>query len=243
MVPIVPDEPAPLVWMGSLVKRDLARRRGSITSRWMPIPWPPTGKLRTGKSSRRAFAKPAPWLASRGGDGLCQLRRAIPFYIFYSIFGFQRVGDMIWAAGDAMARGFLLGGTSGRTTLNGEGLQHQDGHSQLLALTVPNLKAYDPAFAFELTVIIRDGIERMYGQGEDVFITSRSPIRIDAALPGLGTGEEGAVIDGVLRGLYAFEHRLPEAGASAPVANLLGSGAIMKEVRAAAEPFLRKGSP
>jgi pyruvate dehydrogenase E1 component len=167
----------------------------------------------------------------------------IPFYIFYSIFGFQRVGDMIWAAGDAMARGFLLGGTSGRTTLNGEGLQHQDGHSQLLALTVPKLKAYDPAFAFELTVIIRDGIERMYGQGEDVFyyLTVTNQNEVMPALPGLGTGEEGAVIDGVLRGLYAFEHRLPEAGASAPVANLLGSGAIMKEVRAAAELLLAEG--
>ena len=167
----------------------------------------------------------------------------IPFYIFYSIFGFQRVGDMIWAAGDAMARGFLLGGTSGRTTLNGEGLQHQDGHSQLLALTVPNLKAYDPAFAFELTVIIRDGIERMYGQGEDVFyyLTVTNQNEVMPALPGLGTDEEGSVIDGILRGLYAFEHGTPDAGAAAPVANLPGSGAIMKEVRAAAELLLAEG--
>ena len=86
----------------------------------------------------------------------------IPFYIFYSMFGFQRVGDMIWACADMMARGFLLGGTAGRTTLNGEGLQHEDGHSHVLASTLPNLKSYDPAFAFELAVIVREGIRRMY---------------------------------------------------------------------------------
>ena len=93
----------------------------------------------------------------------------IPFYIFYSMFGFQRVGDMIWACGDMMCRGFLLGGTAGRTTLNGEGLQHQDGHSHILASTVPNLKSYDPAFAYELAVIVRDGIYRMYECGENIF--------------------------------------------------------------------------
>ena len=106
--------------------------------------------------------------------------------------------------------------------MNGEGLQHQDGHSQLLALTVPKLRAYDPAFAFELTVIIRDGIERMYGQGEDVFyyLTVTNQNEVIAAFQGWGTGEEGAVIDGgILRGLYAFEHRVPDAEASAPVAN------------------------
>ena len=86
----------------------------------------------------------------------------IPFYIFYSMFGFQRVGDLIWAAGDIKAKGFLLGGTAGRTTLNGEGLQHQDGHSHILASTIPTLLTYDPAFAYEIAVIIRDGLRRMY---------------------------------------------------------------------------------
>jgi pyruvate dehydrogenase E1 component len=169
----------------------------------------------------------------------------IPFYIFYSIFGFQRVGDMIWAAGDAMARGFLLGGTSGRTTLNGEGLQHQDGHSQLMALTVPNLRAYDPAFAFELTVIIRDGIERMYGRGEDTFyyLTVTNQNEVMPPLPGRGTPQEAAVIEGIIRGLYAFESVAPEGevSANAPKANLLGSGAIMKEVREAARLLAAKG--
>ena len=93
----------------------------------------------------------------------------VPFYIFYSMFGFQRVGDFIWAAGDIQARGFLLGATAGRTTLAGEGLQHQDGHSQLIATTVPNCVAYDPAYAYELAVIIQDGMRRMYVEQENVF--------------------------------------------------------------------------
>src|ERR1700682_2683261 len=93
----------------------------------------------------------------------------IPFYIFYSMFGMQRVGDLVWASGDLRARGFLMGGTAGRTTLNGEGLQHEDGHSHLIALTVPTCRAYDPAFAYELAVIIEEGINRMYVKGEDVF--------------------------------------------------------------------------
>ncbi len=98
----------------------------------------------------------------------------VPFYIYYSMFGFQRVGDFIWAAGDMRARGFLLGATAGRTTLAGEGLQHQDGHSQLVATTVPNCRAYDPTFAYELAVIIQDGLRRMYADNERSSTTSRS---------------------------------------------------------------------
>src|SRR5438045_7564868 len=93
----------------------------------------------------------------------------IPFFIYYSMFGFQRVGDLAWAAGDMRCRGFMLGATAGRTTLNGEGLQHQDGHSHILAATIPNLVAYDPAFAYEIAVIVQDGIRRMYEVGEDIF--------------------------------------------------------------------------
>src|SRR5437762_8604713 len=93
----------------------------------------------------------------------------IPFYIFYSMFGFQRTGDLAWAFGDARGRGFMLGATAGRTTLNGEGLQHDDGHSHVLASTLPNVLAYDPAFAYELAVIVREGIRRMYAEGEDIF--------------------------------------------------------------------------
>ena len=93
----------------------------------------------------------------------------IPFYIFYSMFGFQRTGDQMWAFGDARGRGFLMGATAGRTTLTGEGLQHDDGHTHIHASTIPNIRAYDPAFAYELAAIVRDGVERMYAKGEDVF--------------------------------------------------------------------------
>ena len=93
----------------------------------------------------------------------------IPFFIFYSMFGFQRIGDLAWAAGDLRCRGFLLGGTAGRTTLNGEGLQHEDGHSHLIASTIPNCVSYDPAFGYELAVIIRDGLRRMYQEQEDIY--------------------------------------------------------------------------
>jgi len=153
----------------------------------------------------------------------------IPFYVFYSIFGFQRVGDMIWACGDMLARGFLLGGTAGRTTLNGEGLQHQDGHSHLFASTVPNMRSYDPAFAHELAVIIRDGIERMYHQQEEIFyyITIYNENYPMPAMP-----ED--VEEGIIQGMYHFR------ASEAPVSNdrkahLFGSGAIMTEVLRAAD--------
>jgi pyruvate dehydrogenase E1 component len=152
----------------------------------------------------------------------------IPFYVFYSIFGFQRVGDMIWSAGDMLCRGFLLGGTSGRTTLNGEGPQHQDGHSQVIASTVPNMMSYDPAFACELAVIVRDGIERMYARQEDVFyyITIHNQNYAMPAMP------EGAA-DGIVRGMYCFR-RSTRAVEKGRKAHLFGSGAIMTEVLEAA---------
>jgi pyruvate dehydrogenase E1 component len=148
----------------------------------------------------------------------------IPFYIFYSIFGFQRVGDMIWSCGDMLCRGFLLGGTSGRTTLNGEGLQHQDGHSQIIASTVPNLLSYDPAFASELAVIIREGIRRMYELQETVFyyITIHNE---NYAMPPMADG----AAEGIIRGMYRFRPAQAAAG-TARKAHLFGSGAIMTEV-------------
>jgi len=152
----------------------------------------------------------------------------IPFYVFYSIFGFQRVGDMIWSAGDMLCRGFLLGGTSGRTTLNGEGPQHQDGHTQVIANTVPNMRSYDPAFAYELAVIIRDGIQRMYGDQEDVFyyITIHNQ---NYAMPPM---PEGAA-EGIVHGMYRFQ-RSARAVEKGRKAHLFGSGAIMTEVLEAA---------
>ncbi len=152
----------------------------------------------------------------------------IPFYIFYSIFGFQRVGDMIWACGDMMCRGFLLGGTAGRTTLNGEGLQHQDGHSPLLASAHPDIKIYDPAFAYELAIIVRDGIDRMYVRQEKCFyyITLYNENYEMPALP-----EADAVIEGVIRGVY----RVRGSHDPAPCIHLLASGAIMQQALTAAE--------
>lgn len=152
----------------------------------------------------------------------------IPFFIFYSMFGFQRIGDLIWAAADMRCKGFLIGGTAGRTTLAGEGLQHQDGHSHVLASTVPNVKAYDPAYAYEIAVIVCDGIRRMYQEGEDIFyyITVGNE---KYAMPEMPDGIE----QDILRGMYKLDVR--KAGRGAPVVQLLGSGAILREVRRAQE--------
>src|SRR5208283_1458608 len=146
----------------------------------------------------------------------------IPFFIFYSMFGLQRIGDLVWAAADMTARGFLLGGTSGRTTLNGEGLQHQDGNSHILALPVPNLRAYDPAFAYEIAAILQDGIQRMYCNGERIFyyITVMNEPYVMPAMP------PGAR-EGILRGMYRMS---PAVGKKTKLrAQLLGSGAILTE--------------
>jgi pyruvate dehydrogenase E1 component len=153
----------------------------------------------------------------------------IPFYSFYSMFGFQRTGDQIWAFADARGRGFLMGGTAGRTTLAGEGLQHDDGHSHLLASTVPNVRAYDPAYAFELAAIVRDGIERMYVKGEDVFyyITMYNENYPQPPRP-------DGIEDGILRGLYRFR-AAPALDGKALGARLIGSGAILQQVLAAAD--------
>jgi len=164
----------------------------------------------------------------------------IPFYIFYSMFGFQRVGDMIWACGDMMARGFLLGGTSGRTTLNGEGVQHQDGHSHLIASTVPNLKSYDPAFGYELGVIVREGITRMYHEQRDEFyyLTLTNQNHPMPAMPDLPEPERLKLEQQICAGMYRFQggksgQDKSDRTGGADV-NLFGSGAIMQEVLAAA---------
>ncbi len=153
----------------------------------------------------------------------------VPFYAYYSMFGFQRVGDLAWAAGDSRARGFLIGGTSGRTTLNGEGLQHEDGHSHVLASVIPNCVAYDPTYGYELAVIIRDGMRRMFSEHEDVYyyLTVMNENYVQPPLP-----EGEGVEEGILRGIYRV--REGAAGGAARV-QLLGSGAILREVLAAAE--------
>ena len=156
----------------------------------------------------------------------------LPFFIYYSMFGFQRIGDLIWAAADMRTKGFLVGATAGRTTLAGEGLQHQDGHSHVLAYPVPNLKAYDPCFAFEMAIVIREGIRRMYEEREDIFyyLTVEND---NYAMPAVPEHLElDALKEGVLKGMYKF--KLAEKKAEAK-AQLFGTGAIMNEVLRAQE--------
>jgi len=150
----------------------------------------------------------------------------IPFYIYYSMFGFQRIGDLAWAAGDLRARGFLLGGTAGRTTLAGEGLQHQDGHSHLNASTIPNCVSYDPTYAYELAVIIHDGMKRMYSNQEDIYyyLTVMNENYEHPAMP------EG-VEEGILKGMYLLQ----KGGKRKLKVQLLGSGTILREIIAAAD--------
>ena len=152
----------------------------------------------------------------------------IPFYIYYSMFGFQRIGDLAWAAGDQRARGFLLGGTAGRTTLNGEGLQHEDGHSHLLSSAIPNCVSWDPTFAYEVAVIIQDGLRRMCQEQEDVFyyLTVMNENYTHPAMP---AGAEA----GILKGMYLFSEGA--GGKNTPRVQLMGSGVILREAIAAAE--------
>jgi pyruvate dehydrogenase E1 component len=160
----------------------------------------------------------------------------IPFYIFYSMFGMQRVGDMVWGCGDMMCKGFLLGGTAGRTTLNGEGLQHQDGHSHVLASTVPSLLSYDPAFGYELAIIVREGMRRMYVEREDIFYyltlyNENYPMPDMADVLAQGALTQDQLMQGVLDGGYCFEPALTK-----PDIHLLASGSIMQQaIKAKAE--------
>jgi len=153
----------------------------------------------------------------------------IPFYIFYSMFGFQRIGDLAWAAGDMRSRGFLLGGTAGRTTLNGEGLQHEDGHSQILAATIPNCVSWDPTFAYEVVTIIQDGLRRMVAEQQDVFyyLTLMNENYPHPAMP------EGSAA-AILKGMYLFRAGAKPKKGGLRV-QLLGSGTIFREVIAAAD--------
>ncbi len=169
------------------------------------------------------------WLAS-GTSYSNHAIQTVPFYIYYSMFGFQRIGDFIWAGGDLQSRGFLIGGTAGRTTLAGEGLQHQDGHSLVLASTVPNCVSYDPTYAYELAVIIQDGLRRMIGEQENVFfyITCMNENYVHPEMP-------AGVEDGILKGMY-----LLDVGGQGQVRpQLLGSGTILREVLGASELLMK----
>ncbi|MBD3647016.1 MAG: pyruvate dehydrogenase (acetyl-transferring), homodimeric type, partial [Pseudomonadales bacterium] len=152
----------------------------------------------------------------------------IPFYIFYSMFGFQRIGDLAWAAGDAQARGFLLGGTSGRTTLNGEGLQHQDGHSHVLASTIPNCVSYDPTYGYELAVIIHHGLKEMYVEKEPKYYYI-TVLNENYQHPPMPDGCE----EGIIKGMYLLQKNSKKN--SKKTVQLIGSGSILREVIAAAD--------
>jgi pyruvate dehydrogenase E1 component len=154
----------------------------------------------------------------------------IPFFIYYSMFGFQRIGDLMWLAGDIRAKGFLVGGTAGRTTLNGEGLQHQDGHSHVLASTIPSVITYDPAFRFEIAVIVEDGLRRMYENGEEVYyyLTVGNE---NYKMPEMPEGVE----EGILRGLYKFKEGEKLKKPVGEKVHLFGSGSILNEALRAQE--------
>ena len=178
--------------------------------------------LQEGITEAGAFAS---WLAaatSYASNGVAMM----PFFPFYSMFGFQRIGDLIWSAGDMRARGFLIGGTSGRTTLNGEGLQHEDGHSHVMAATIPNCRSYDPTFAYEVAVIVQDGLRRMLTAQEDVFYYM-TVLNENYPQPAMPAGSA----EGIIRGM----HQIREGSGDGPRVQLLGSGAILREVLAAAE--------
>ena len=160
----------------------------------------------------------------------------VPFYIYYSMFGFQRVGDMVWAAADMMAKGFLLGGTAGRTTLNGEGLQHEDGHSIIIAQTIPSVITYDPAFAYELAVIVHEGLRRMYVENEHkiFYITLYNENLLMPEMP-------KSVEEGIKRGLYRYKKSAQKPAKDGAKAHLFGSGVIMEQVLKAAEILEKEG--
>ena len=201
IVPIVPDEARTFGMEGMFRQLGIYSSEGQLyepedSGELAPYKESKDGQvLEEGITEAGAFSA---WLAAATSYSVNQ-HPLVPFYIFYSMFGFQRIGDLAWAAGDAQARGFLLGATAGRTTLNGEGLQHQDGHSHLLASTIPNCVAYDPAYGYELAVIIQDGLRRMIQERESVFyyVTVMNENYVQPTMP------EG-VEEGILRGSIRF---------------------------------------
>ena len=228
IVPIVPDEARTFGMEGMFRQLGIYAPSGQLykpqdADNMMWYRESEKGKiLEEGITEAGAFSS---WLAA-GTAGSNYGIPMIPFYIYYSMFGFQRIGDLAWAAGDIHARGFLMGATSGRTTLNGEGLQHQDGHSLLLAATYPTCRAYDPTFAYEMAVIIRDGLHKMFREQKNLFyyITVMNENYVQPSLP-------KGVEEGIIRGAYLF--RKATEGKE-PVVQLMGSGAIFREVIEAA---------
>jgi pyruvate dehydrogenase E1 component len=231
VVPIVADESRTFGMEGMFRQFGIFSQAGQLyqpedASQLMYYREAPDGQmLQEGINEAGAMAS---WIAAATAYSTSDIPM-IPCYIFYSMFGFQRVMDLIWAAGDCRARGFLLGGTAGRTTLNGEGLQHQDGHSHVLASVVPSCVCYDPAYSYEVAVIVADGLRRMVAEQEDVFfyVTLMNENYEHPALP------EGAEA-GILRGMYLLREASGGRG-DGPAVQLLGSGTILREVLAGAD--------
>ncbi len=228
IVPIVPDEARTFGMEGMFRQLGIYASQGQLyepmdSDQVMYYKEQKDGQiLEEGINEAGSFSS---WIAAATSYSVTGVQM-IPFYIFYSMFGFQRIGDLAWAAGDSRARGFLLGATAGRTTLNGEGLQHEDGHSHLMSATIPNCISYDPTFAYELAVIIQEGLRRMVQNQEDVYyyITLMNENYTHPALP---AGAE----QGILKGLYSFS----KSSKKGEKVQLMGSGVILREVLAAAE--------
>ena len=230
VVPIVPDESRTFGMEGMFRQFGIFSQAGQLYSpqdadQLMYYKEDKTGQmLQEGINEAGAMSS---WIAAATSYSTSNCPM-IPFYIYYSMFGFQRIGDLAWAAGDMRARGFLIGGTSGRTTLNGEGLQHQDGHSHILSSTIPNCVSYDPTYSYELAVIIQNGLKRMVGDQEDVFhyVTVLNENYEHPAMP------EGAE-EGIIKGIYLLKAADPDAKGFK--VQLMGCGAILREVIAGAE--------
>ena len=232
IVPIVPDEARTFGLEGMFRQIGIYSSKGQLytpqdAGQLMYYREDKKGQiLEEGINEAGAFCS---WLAS-GTSYSNHNTQTIPFYIYYSMFGFQRIGDFIWAGGDLQSRGFLMGGTAGRTTLAGEGLQHQDGHSLIHASTIPNCISYDPTYAYELAIIIHDGLKRMIGNQENIFyyITCMNENYIHPCIP-------KGVSNGILKGMY----RLKRGGKKKLKAQLMGSGTILREVLASSEILLK----
>ena len=229
VVPIVPDESRTFGMEGMFRQFGIFSQNGQMYQPEDANQLMFYREDRTGQMLQEGITEPgamSSWIAAATAYSTSDTPM-IPFYIYYSMFGFQRIGDLAWAAGDSRARGFLIGGTAGRTTLNGEGLQHEDGHSHVISATIPNCVSYDPTFGYEVAVIVHNGLRRMFAEQEDVFyyLTVMNENYQHPPMP------EGAE-DGILRGMYLLEEGRKRKGK--PRVQLLGSGTILREVQAAA---------
>ena len=230
VVPIVPDESRTFGMEGMFRQFGIFSQNGQLYQ-------PEDANLlmfyresKTGQMLQEGITEPgamSSWIAAATSYSTSDTPM-IPFYVYYSMFGFQRVGDLAWAAGDSRARGFLIGGTAGRTTLNGEGLQHEDGQSHIISATIPNCVSYDPAFGYEVAVIVHEGLRRMFAEQEDVYYYL-TVMNENYRHPPMPDGAE----EGILRGMYLLQEGRKRKGK--PRVQLLGSGTILREVIAAAE--------